>query len=100
MENFDVHNETLSITRTALILNCSPATIKRWYKWAEKSGRTICEVGLPDYSTDGRGTWYFKMSQIKQLQDFRINLKWGEMAEFNSKYYWGRKGRNGNKRKK
>lgn len=91
MENFNIHNELLSITRVALLLNCSPATIKRWYKWAKKTGRTVSEVGLPIYVTDTKGTWYFKMEQIPELQNFRKNLKWGEMSDFNSKYYWSKK---------
>lgn len=91
MENWNIHSDAYSITRVALFLNCSPATIKRWYKWAEKTGRTTGEVGLPDYTTDNKGTWYFKYHQISQLQNFRKNLKWGEMSDFNAKYYWSKK---------
>lgn len=91
MENWNIHNDLLSITRTALMLNCSPATIKRWYKWADKSGKAICEVGLPAYTTDSKGTWYFKLEQVTELQNFRKNLKWGDMSDFNSKYYWSKK---------
>lgn len=89
--NYTIHNEIFSITRAALMLNCSPATIKRWYKWADKTGRTICELGLPSYVTDTRGTWYFNLNDIKQLHEFRKNLKWGQMSEFNKKYYWTKK---------
>lgn len=91
MENWNIHNDLLSITRTALMLNCSPATIKRWYKWADKSGKAICEVCLPAYTTDSKGTWYFKLEQVTELQNFRKNLKWGQMSDFNSKYYWSKK---------
>lgn len=91
MENWNIHNDLLSITRTALMLNCSPATIKRWYKWADKSGKAIWEVGLPAYTTDSKGTWYFKLEQVTELQNFRKNLKWGQMSDFNSKYYWSKK---------
>lgn len=91
MENWNIHNDLLSITRTALMLNCSPATIKRWYKWADKSGKAICEVDLPAYTTDSKGTWYFKLEQVTELQNFRKNLKWGQMSDFNSKYYWSKK---------
>lgn len=55
------------------------------------TGRTLKQVNLPQYTTDNRGTWYFTPEQVKQLQEFRKNLKWGEMAEFNSKYYWSKK---------
>ena len=91
MENWNIHNDLLSITRTALMLNCSPATIKRWYKWADKWGKAIYEVGLPAYTTDSKGTWYFKLEQVTELQNFRKNLKWGQMSDFNSKYYWSKK---------
>lgn len=91
MDELNIHNQMYSITRTALMLNCSPATIKRWYKWADKTGRTICEVGLPAYTTDTRGTWHFTLEQVSQLRDFKKNIKWGQMAEFNSKYYWSKK---------
>lgn len=91
MEQLNIHNQMYSITRTALMLNCSPATIKRWYKWAEKTGRTISEVGLPTYITDTRGTWHFTLEQVSELRNFKKNIKWGQMAEFNSKYYWSKK---------
>ena len=86
-----IHTEKLSITRVSLILNVAPLTIKRWYKWAMNTGKTIEEVGLPQYVTDNRGTWFFTPEQITELQDFRKNLKWGEMADFNSKYYWSKR---------
>ena len=86
-----IHTEQISITRVALMLNVAPLTIKRWYKWAMKTGKTIEEVGLPKYTTDRRGTWFFTLEQINELQNFRQNLKWGTMAEFNSRYYWSKK---------
>ncbi len=86
-----IHTGQISITRVAFMLNVSPLTIKRWYKWAKKTGKTPEDVGLPIYTTDNRGTWFFTMEQVNQLQEFRQNLKWGEMAEFNSKYYWGKR---------
>lgn len=86
-----VHTEQISITRVAFMLNVNPLTIKRWYKWAMNTGKTIEEVGLPQYTTDNRGTWFFNLEQVNELQNFRQNLKWGQMAEFNSKYYWSKK---------
>lgn len=91
MEKYNVHNDMLSITRVSLALNCSPATIKRWYRWADKMGKTICEVGLPAYIPDSRGTWYFKTSQLNDLINFRNNLKRGEMSTFHKQYYWKKK---------
>lgn len=91
MEEWNIHNEIYSITRVSIILNCSPATIKRWYRWVSKTNQTIEKVGLPKYTTNSRGTWFFTNEQIKQLQHFKQNLKWGEMSEFNSKYYWSKK---------
>lgn len=91
MENLSIHKDMLSITRVSLILNCSPATIKRWYKWADKSGKTMFEAGLPAYTIGTKGTWYFNSEQVQQLQLFRKNLQWGQMSEFNSKYYWSKK---------
>ena len=37
------------------------------------------------------GTWFFTLEQVNELQNFRQNLKWGQMADFNSKYYWSKK---------
>lgn len=91
MEEWNIHNQKYSITRVAIILNCSPLTIKRWYKWASSTDETLKNLGLPQYTTDKRGTWYFNSEQIKQLQNFRKNLKWGQMSDFNSKYYWSKK---------
>lgn len=91
MEKLSIHNDDYSITRVAIILNCSPATIKRWYKWASKENKTFQEVGLPIYTTDNRGTWYFNDEQVSQLLNFKKNLKWGQMSKFNSKYYWSKK---------
>lgn len=87
-----IHTEQISITRVAFMLGVAPLTIKRWYKWASTTGKLLEEIGLPQYTTDNRGTWFFTLDQISQLQDFRENLKWGQMAEFNSKYYWSKKG--------
>lgn len=86
-----VHNEKYSITRVALILNCSPATIKRWYKWAEKTGRTLEKAGLPQFTKDNRGTWIFEENQVNELFEFRKNIKRGQMADFNERYYWSKK---------
>lgn len=86
-----IHTEQISITRVALMLNIAPLTIKRWYKWAMTTGKTNEEIGLPQYTTDNRGTWFFTLEQVNELQTFRKNIKWGQMAEFNSKYYWSKK---------
>lgn len=91
MEQLDIHNDKYSITRVSIILNCSPATIKRWYKWASMTNELWEDIGLPIYSRDTRGTWYFTNEQVKQLINFKKNLKWGQMANFNSKYYWSKK---------
>ena len=91
MEDWNIHSQMYSITRVAIILNCSPITIKRWYKWASLSDEPLENLNLPQYQTDKRGTWYFNSEQIKQLQDFRKNLKWGRMSNLNSKYYWSNK---------
>lgn len=91
MEDFNIHNQLFSITRVAIILNCSPLTIKRWYKWASSIDEPLENLGLPQYKTDNRGTWYFTIEQVGQLQNFRKNLKWGQMSDFNSKYYWSKK---------
>jgi hypothetical protein len=48
---------------------------------------------LPKYTTDNRGTWYFTLEQVEELQEFRKNLKWGAMAKFNAKHYWSKKGK-------
>lgn len=91
MDDWNIHNEFFSITRVALMINCSPATIKRWYKWADKSGKAICEVGLPAYVTNNKGTWFFNLQDVQSLIQFKKNLKWGQMSDFNSKYYWSKK---------
>lgn len=91
MEELDIHKDKYSITRVSIILGCSPATIKRWYKWASKENQLWDKVGLPIYSKDNRGTWYFSREQVNQLINFKKNLKWGQMSDFNSKYYWSKK---------
>lgn len=91
MEEWNIHNGMYSITRVAIMLNCSPATIKRWYKWVSKTNQTIENAGLPQYTTDKKGTWFFTLEQVKELNNFRNNLKWGQMSEFNQKYYWSKK---------
>lgn len=91
MQELDIHNNTYSVTRASIILGCSPLTIKRWYKWASIENEPLEKVGLPVYTTDKRGTWYFTDEQVKQLLTFKQNLKWGQMSDFNSKYYWSKK---------
>ena len=88
MDNWNIHNEMYSISRVALLLNCSVPTIKRWYKYARLNDEPI---EMPQYTTDNKGTWYFKHEQILELQNFRKKLKWGQMSKFNEKYYWSKK---------
>jgi hypothetical protein len=88
--------EKFSTARTAQILDISTTTLKRWYKWYEDPNYTKpLGLKLPTYTTDNRGTRFFTMEAIQQLEDFKNKLQSeykGCMAEFNAYYQWGRRG--------
>lgn len=89
-------SEKFSTSRTAQILDVSTTTLKRWYKWYEDNTYTKPKgLKLPSYTVDTRGTKFFTMSAIQQLEDFKTKLKTeyrGCMAEFNASYQWGQRG--------
>lgn len=91
-------SEKFSTARTAQILDISTITLKRWYKWYEDDSYTKpLGLKLPEYTTDNRGTRFFTMQAIQQLEDFKTKLKTeyrGCMAEFNAVYQWGQRGAN------
>lgn len=98
--------ERFSTARAAQILDISTETLKRWYKWYEDEKWEKPEgLKLPEYTTDNRGTKFFTMEQVQELVTFRDKLHneyRGCMAEFNSYYQWGQRGKQiqENKKKK
>lgn len=85
-----------STSRAAQILDVSTITLKRWYKWYEDDSY-IKPTGLklPEYTTDARGTKFFTMLAIQQLEDFKIKMQKeyrGCMADFNAVNQWGQRG--------
>lgn len=88
--------EKFSTARTAQILDISTETLKRWYKWFENDSYVKPDgLKLPKYTTDNRGTKFFTMEDIQQLEDFKQKLQTeyrGCMAEFNAHWQWGQRG--------
>ena len=88
--------EKFSTSRAAQILDVSTITLKRWYKWYEDDSYTKPKgLKLPEYTTDNRGTRFFTMLAIQQLEDFKNKLKTeyrGCMADFNAVTQWGQRG--------
>lgn len=96
--------EVFSIQKVALVLDVSVNTLKRWYKWFEDDTyEKPKELKLPHcYYLDSKGTRYIKIQDIALLEDFgnKIQNEYkGVMAEFNSKYQWGKRGVEINNRK-
>lgn len=94
----ELNSKYISINRTAMELDVSPQTIRRWYKWwespeMEKPG----DLYLPPYHyKDRRGTKFFLKTDLFHLKEFRNKLQTthrGVMAEFNAAYQWGERGR-------
>lgn len=89
--------ELFSTARTAQILDISTITLKRWYKWYEDdSYEKPCELKLPEYTRDNRGTRFFTMQAVQELQQFKIDLHTkyrGCMAKFNAVHQWGARGK-------
>lgn len=88
--------ERFTIARAAQIIGVSTQTLKRWYKWYENPDYEK-PIGfcLPKYTENKRGTKFFTMSQVQELQDIRqkMSTKYrGCMAEYNAAYQWGRRG--------
>lgn len=88
-----------STSRTAMLLDISPITLKRWYKWYEDDSykKPYDFKGLPPYTTDGRGTKFFTDEALDELVEFKDELENGHwrgcMAEFNANYQWGKRGK-------
>lgn len=86
-----------STSRASQMLDVSPDTLKRWYKWYEDSSyKKPSGLKLPDYERDGRGTKFFSKNDIKELKSFKKKLQKeyrGCMARFNARYQWGKKGK-------
>lgn len=85
-----------SIAKVAQIIDVSTTTLKRWYKWYEDADyEKPIELKLPEYTTDNRGTKFFKFSDIVKLKQFKEDLQgkyYGVMADFNANYQWGQRG--------
>lgn len=88
--------EKISIARVAQAIDVSTATIKRWYKWYESADyEKPVELKLPEYTTDSRGTKFFRMADIATLLQFKQDLQGkyrGIMSEFNAYWQWGQYG--------
>lgn len=88
----------ISITDAAYMVGVSPVTIKRWVKWWESDEfKKPEELELPPYYIlDEKKTKYFKQEDIKKLKEFKIKLQttcYGCMAEFNTVYQYGKRGK-------
>ena len=93
----ELNSDYLSISRAAYMIEISPTTIKRWYKWWESDGFSHpSDLYLPPYyHKDKRRTKHFKREDIMALKEFRNKLQtthMGVMADFNAAYQWGKRG--------
>lgn len=98
-------DEIFSTNRTAMILDVSAGTLKRWYKWYEDDDfEKPKDLKLPPYTRDGRGTRFFNRQAVDDLLKFKEDLNNGKykgcMAEFNAYYQWGEYGTKRLERKK
>lgn len=88
--------ETFSTARAAQILDISTITLKRWYKWYEDDNYDKpTGLVLPKYTIDSRGTKFFTMQAIQQLEDFKQKLQAeyrGCMSDYNAVTQWGQRG--------
>lgn len=90
----------LTVGETAKLVKRSAQTIKSWYKWVETEETTLSQAGLPEYrrDLDQKGTYHFKESDIEKLIEFRENISYGQMADFNVGR-WGKRGKDIESRK-
>ncbi len=92
-----------STSRTAQILDVSDRTLTRWYMWYENDRfKKPSGLKLPEYVRDSRGTRFFTMDAIQELEKFKRDLQScyrGCMAEFNAYWQWGKRGKEIIKRK-
>ena len=88
--------ERFTTARAAQILDVSPQTLKRWYKWYHDDTYKKPEgLKLPSPVINEFGTMLFTMEQLQELHKFQEDLRTkyrGCMAEFNAVYQWGRRG--------
>lgn len=87
----------LSINKVCLLLEISPHTIKRWYRfWENPEFEKPKDLYLPPYYyVDRRKTKYFKKEDLPKLVEFHKALNTthrGCMSEYNAAYQWGDNG--------
>lgn len=95
----------VSIGKAALLIDCSTASIKRWYQWYESPRYEVPEgVKLPPYyHLDKRLTKYFDPKDIQMLKKFKRQLQtthYGCMADYNADKCWGKNEKEGWERAK
>jgi hypothetical protein len=88
-----IQENYVSISKVCLLLEISPHTIKRWYKfWENDSFSKPDDLYLPPYYyVDRRKTKYFKKEDIPKLVAFHEALQTthrGCMSEYNAAYQW------------
>lgn len=84
----------LSIGEVSKLVDRSAQTIKSWYRWVVTEGLTNEQVGLPEYrrDLDGKRTYHFAESDVEKLIEFRQNINYGQMSDFNASR-WGQRGK-------
>ena len=87
-------NKQYDINEVAKIINRTPTTIKRWYRWDRSNFTKPNHLKLPKVNISKhhrKMTW--DEQAIQELIIFRDNLKYGDMNVFNACWQWGERGK-------
>ena len=79
-------NKLIKLSDAAKLIDRTPFTVKRWYKWVEQIGEENSPAPLPDLIRIGkRGDRYILEEELPMLIEFRnqIAIQAGIMADFN-----------------
>ena len=77
----------LSIGDMSAEIGVTALTLKRWIKWGESKN-----IEMPERFKFGNSpTAYFREDAIEKFRQFRKDVKFGDMADFN-KQFWGKRG--------
>lgn len=83
-----------SIQEVADMLGRQAQTIKNWYQWYENAAteEEKARMSLPGFrqDVDNKGTRYFTADAIDQLDEFKKQVGYGTLAEWNRKR-WGKR---------
>ncbi len=85
--------EFIGLAQAAMMLDISMYTLNNWYKWyGSELNKTSLKLPEIIRASGSHSKRFIKASDLPMLEEFKKNLKRGDMAEFNAAFLWGKRG--------